>query len=398
MKRNITSKSGFTLIELIIVLAIIGVLAGTITPLVLMTLHKERETGTVVELREFKEGIVGDPEIVTKEVRTDFGYIGDMGSMPSKIEDLYQKGTQPAFSYDTTKKTGAGWKGPYIDPSLVENLASLKLDAYGNEYTYDDTEFTDSTVGATVSAKIVSKGTDGVTGGGDDLSTYVYKPEAFSKVVGVIVDEQGKRVPAVTVKMNYPSDGILTTNEPPSITSDSAGHYEFTDIPYGNRSITIEPGLAFAADTATVSGSTDQDVAFKITNFSASDITITSFKADFTVTPTAYYETLVIGGTTVYNSASSRVASGETVTFVGITVPGSGAAAEGKAFPVRVQSAMTHVEDLNIASAVSKGGTITISMETFTDAESGGGNATDMTGVTFDITFSNGSRTLFAMP
>ncbi len=381
------------MIELIVVLAIIGILAGTITPFVLMNLHKERKVGTVAELKEIKYGIIGNPEVVTKEIRTDFAYIGDMGSMPSKIEDLYQKDTQPAYSYNTTKKTGAGWKGPYIDPSLVENLASLKLDVYGNEYTYDDTEFTDSTTGATVSAKIVSKGADGVTGGDDDLSAYVYKPEAFSKVVGTIVDEQGKRVPAVTVKMNYPSNGTLTTA---TTTSDSQGHYEFTDIPYGNRSITIEPGLGFAADSVTISGSQDENIAYRITNFSASDITINSFIADFTVTPTAFYETLVIGGTQVFNSTNPRAASGQEITFADITIAGSGASVEGKTFPVRVQSPLTQVEDLNIAGAVSKGTTITIEMETFRDQQSGGGNLTDMTGVTFDITFSNGSRTLFA--
>lgn len=393
IRRRAVSISGMTLIEIVVVVVIIGVLGATITPLVLNSLHDEREGGTVTELKEFKKGIIGDPEIVTEEVRTHFGYVGDMGTMPTKIEDLYQKGTQPAYSFDATKKTGAGWNGPYIDPSLVEDLASLKLDAYGNEYTYSAAEFTDSTVGATVSAKITSKGVDAASGGGDDLSAYVYKSEAFSKVVGVIVDEQGKRVPAVTVKMNYSVNGTLTTA---TTTSDSQGHYEFTDIPYGNRSITIEPGLAFAADSVTISGSQDEDIAYKITNFSASNITITSFKADFTVTPTAYYETLVIGGTQVFNSTSSRAASGETVTFAGITVPGSGAAAEGKAFPVRVQSPLTQVEDLNIASAASKGGTIMIEMENFKDLQSGGASAVDMTGVTFDITFSDGSRTLFA--
>src|SRR3990167_6664323 len=188
MKHGVTQKSGFTLLETIVVLAIIGILGAAITPLILTSLHSRREGGTVAELKELKKGIVGDPEIVTKEVRTHFGYIGDMGSLPTKIEDLYQKGTQPAYTYDATKKTGAGWNGPYIDPSLVENLASLKLDAYGSQYVYDTTEFTDSTVGATVSAKITSKGADGAVGGGDDLNAYIYKPEAFSKVLGIVVD------------------------------------------------------------------------------------------------------------------------------------------------------------------------------------------------------------------
>ena len=240
--RDITSKSGFTLVELIVVLAIIGLLAGTITPFVLMNLHQERETDTIAELKEIKYGIIGNPEVVTKEVRTDFGYIGDMGSLPTTLEDLYQKGVQPAYSYDTTKKTGAGWKGPYIDPSLVENLASLKLDAYGSEFTYSTTPFTDATVGATVSAKIVSKGTDGVTGGGDDLSLYIYKPDAFSTVTGFINDSSGSGQSGASVTINYPSAGTLTTSV---TTTDSSGRYSFSDIPYGDRSLLVS-GKYFA--------------------------------------------------------------------------------------------------------------------------------------------------------
>src|SRR3989338_199181 len=393
MKHGVTQKSGFTLLETIVVLAIMGVLGATIIPFVLTSLNSGRESSTVAELKELKKGIMGDPEIVTKEVRTHFGYIGDMGSLPTKIEDLYQKGTQPAYTYDATKKTGAGWNGPYIDPSLVENLASLKLDVYGNEYTYDTTEFTDATVGTTVSAKIVSKGATGVTGGGDDLSMYVYKPEVFSTVVGLVVDEQDKRVPAVTVKMNYPSNGTLTTA---TTTTDSGGLYQFTNVPYGNRSITVEPRLGYAADSATVSGSQNENVSFRITNFSPNNIAITSFRADYTVTPTAFYRRLIIGGTVVYDNASSFLASGQTVTFSAITIPGSGAATTGKAFPIRVQSPLTQVENLNIAQVASKGGTIVISMEIFKDQQNGTGNFVGVTGVTFEITFSDGSKLLFS--
>lgn len=393
MRHKVTSKSGFTLIETIAVVAIIGALGATITPLIFHALSNKRETDTVAELKELKKGILGNTEIVTKEVRTDFGYIGDMGSLPTKIEDLYQKGTQPSFTYNATKKTGAGWNGPYIDPSLVENLASLKLDAYGNEYIYSTTPFTDTTVGATVSAKITSNGQDGATGGGDDLNTYIYKPEAFSRVLGILVDNQGNRVPSVTVKMNYPSNGTLTTA---IATSDSAGFYEFNNIPYGNRSISVEPKLAYAADSAVLSGTNNQNVDFKITNFSANDISITSFKAEYTVTPTAYYEQLKIGGTVVYDSSTPRLASGNTVTFAPITISGSGSATTGKTFSVRIQTPLTQVADLNVGSGASKGGTLTIGMNRFKDTQTGTANTVSMTGVTFEITFSDGSKALFS--
>ncbi|MFQ5863291.1 MAG: carboxypeptidase regulatory-like domain-containing protein [Candidatus Brocadiales bacterium] len=393
MRYKITSKSGFTLIEIITVLAIVGILGATITPLVFMTLHTQREGDTIAELKELKKGILGNPVIITKEVRTDFGYIGDMGSIPTQIEDLYQKGTQPAFAYDATKQTGAGWKGPYIDPSLVENLASLKLDAYGNEYTYSTTPFTDTTVGVTVLASITSKGSDGTTGGGDDLNAYTYEPEAFSTVHGIVVDEQGNRVPSVTVKMNYASGGTLVTA---ATTSDSTGHYQFTNIPYGNRSITVEPWLVYAADSAEVFGKDMDRVRFKITNLSANDISITSFKAEYTIVPAAYYERLDIGGITVYDNATSRLASGDTVTFSAIVIPGSGAVTTGKTFPARVQSPLTRVEDLDIGSGASKGGSITIEMRNFVDNPSVGGTKINMAGVRFVITFSDGSKVVFS--
>ena len=384
---------GFTLIEIVVVLAILAAMGGAITPLVVRIIDNKREKATIEALKEFKSAIIGDPKIVSKEIRTYFGYIGDMGSLPIQIEDLYQKGSQPSFTYDTTKKTGAGWNGPYIDPSLVENLASLKLDAYGNEFTYDATEFVDSTVGVAVSAKITSKGPDGVAGGDDDLSTYIYKTNAFSEVIGFVKDIEGNRVPGVETKINYPSIGTLIEA---TTTTDIDGLYQFADIPYGNRSVTVIPKLVYAAGSGITKGASFNDVEFKITNFAANAIDITSIKIIYTVTPEAFFKQVKIAGQIVYDSETLRGSSGDTITFSTITLAGTGAGVSGKSFPIRIQSPTTQVADINIGKGAGKGGTTLIEIKQFKDAISGGANPVDMTGVTFTIELSDGSNIVFA--
>lgn len=386
-------KWGFTLTEIIIVLAIIGLLGAIITPLAIQTLNNKRAVVTIGKLKEFKKAVIGDPRIIANEVRTNFGYIGDMGSLPSTLDNLYIKGTQPDFTLDSAKKTGAGWSGPYIDPSLLENLASLKKDGYGNDFTYSTTEFTDPTVGATVSANIVSNGQNRSPGGGDDISINIYKGEAFSTVIGYVTDEGGFRIPSVPVKINYPSAGSLT--QALTIT-DSSGLYTFNNIPYGNRSISVEPGISYSPGSALTSGANNQNVEFKVTNFSASNISITSFTAVYTVTPTAYYEQLKIGGIVVYDSDSPRKGSGDTTTFAPITIAGSGADVSGQTFTIRVQSPLTRVADLNVGKAAAKGGTIKIEMNRFKDAVTGAAATVSMKGVTFECTFSDGSKAIFA--
>lgn len=375
------------------VLAIMAIMGSAITPLVVRAINNKRERVTIEALKEFKRAIIGDPEIVSNEIRTSFGYIGDMGTLPAKIEDLYQKGTQPSFTYDTTKKTGAGWNGPYIDPSLVENLAILKLDAYGNELTYDTTNFADPIVGVTVSAKITSAGRDHISKTSDDLSTYIYKPNAFSEVVGFVKDIEGNSVPGVETKINYPSVGTLTEA---TTTTDIDGLYQFTGIPYGNRSVTVIPKLIYAAGSGITKGAESSDVEFKITNFAANAISITSIKITYTVTPEAFFKEVKIAGQSVYNSENPRGSSGDIITFSPITITGTGAGISGKSFPIRIQSPTTQVADINIGKGAGKGGTAKIEIKHFKDAISGAANPVDMTGVTFTIEFSDGSVILFS--
>ncbi|MFQ5863292.1 MAG: carboxypeptidase regulatory-like domain-containing protein [Candidatus Brocadiales bacterium] len=378
------SGNGFTLIDVIIILAALGILLGTMIPLTIQLMNKKRETQTIDELDRLRIAVTGNPVITIYEARAQFGYVGDMGNLPTSIEDLYKKGGQSAFSFNTTKKVGAGWDGPYIDPKIVEHIETLKTDAFGNDYDYTTTPFTDSTTGATVEGRIRSKGKDGTSATSDDLSLDFFSSQVKSKVSGVIKTEEGDGVSGATVTMNYPNNGTLVST---STTTDSAGFYTFDDIPYGNRSVTVEPRLVIEANSALAVGTQDRDVKFTVTNCSNSDINITSYKAVYSSSPQAFYTTLIVGGTTVYNSSSPRLGSGDAATFTAQTVGGG---IEGpNTVPIQVQSPATEVGDITIGT-LGGGASILIEMNEFMDAQTGSAANVDMTGVSFTVTFNEG--------
>ncbi len=53
--------AGFTLLEIIIVIAIVGILAAGITPLALQSFEVDRERTTLDEMKEIQKAILGDP-------------------------------------------------------------------------------------------------------------------------------------------------------------------------------------------------------------------------------------------------------------------------------------------------------------------------------------------------
>lgn len=383
------TRKGFTLIEVIVILAVLGTLAGAMLPFYFYTVNKQREERTTDELDNLRIAATGNPVIIINEARTQFGYVGDMGALPGSIEDLYKKGTQPALSFDSTKKVGAGWNGPYIVPKIVRDLETLKTDKFGNDYEYTTTPFTEPTTGATVEGRIRSKGKDGTSGTDDDLSLEFFKSHLKSKVFGFIKDELGGGVGGVVVTLNFPLNGVLSST---NTTTDDTGLYTFDDVTYGNRSISLNPKLVLAAGSERVFGTNMQNIEFTITNFSSSNIAITSFKAVYSIEPPAFYESLKIGTTTVYNSTTPRLASGDTVTFSAITVAAGSGASE--AVPIRIQAPVTEVADTNLG-VLGRGASIKIEMGPFKDVQTGTANIVNMSGVPMEITFSDGSIVRF---
>ena len=334
---------------------------------------------TTDRLEQLRRAVNGNPAIVVDEARTSFGYIGDMGNLPTDLgacrelahskqesttyesspvckllilgcrllipdrllEDLWVKGSQPAFAFDTTKKTGAGWNGPYLEMDITAHASTFGFDAWGAAFDYSPVAFVDSDLGADALGKLASLGPDMVAGGDDDVTVHFFESSTVSRVQGFIRDGEGDAVPGTNVTVNFPQNGSLTSQ---TDNADDLGYYSFTDIPFGNRTLTIEPRLVLAPGTAIADGN---NVEFTIKNFSSNDVAITSIQVEYTIAPPAYFKTLKVGGNTVYDSDSPRFGDGDSVAFSSETIDGTGEDA-GDTVPIAVQSPVTQVADLII--------------------------------------------------
>ena len=83
------SIRGFTLLEVAIVLVIIAIIAGLLTPLVSSLVYVQRSTGAYDEMGRVYSAIVGNPS------QGYYGYLGDVGDYPTSLMDLVES---PGFT------------------------------------------------------------------------------------------------------------------------------------------------------------------------------------------------------------------------------------------------------------------------------------------------------------
>jgi general secretion pathway protein G len=123
------SQAGFTLVEILVVITIIGMIMALVGPRVLNYLGESKAKAAKIQIESFSSAL-------------DLYYL-DLGRYPSGNEGLLAL---------TRAGTMAGWNGPYLRSGIVPN------DPWGHPYVY-------RSPGERAPYEIISLGSDGQEGG-----------------------------------------------------------------------------------------------------------------------------------------------------------------------------------------------------------------------------------------
>ena len=159
------TKRGFTLIEILVVLAIIGFFIGMMARTFIQHNNQRCFDETLEKMQQLKEALLGNPASYINGQRQFSGYIPDMGGLPELIDgqpkglwtdDLDNDGIGdlPLWEYKHSLKTWCGWRGPYIEYPFLkkgELQGEEKIrDAWGNPFIFSvaDNKMTIESYGA----------------------------------------------------------------------------------------------------------------------------------------------------------------------------------------------------------------------------------------------------------
>ena len=234
------NQKAFTLVEILMVLLLVAIIATVSIQEFTSSLDEAQFNDTVSELQQIKTALIGDDQLVTGGERTNFGFLGDIGRIPSAAETLSALITKPAalpnWSVNTASRLGAGWNGPYL--SGGDSGADYTTDAWGNSYVYSPSASPPT---------IVSRGSDGAVGGSgyaQDITITLPDEKRIASLHGFISDTSIPFDAASEVILSYVSDGAITTSTDTLIAGDN-GHFQFNTIPFGKVSLMIyEPDQA----------------------------------------------------------------------------------------------------------------------------------------------------------
>lgn len=141
---RIRAKDGFTLLEIIVVVGIISLMVGILIPMVYKVWESQEIDTTKENMQKLKEAMVGNPAQINSGVRSNFGFVGDLGQLPPTLDALISYG-----SY-----------GPYLSGGI--NPQSFKQDAWGYNLIY---AYTTDSFSRRNSATLTSLGSDNKVGG-----------------------------------------------------------------------------------------------------------------------------------------------------------------------------------------------------------------------------------------
>lgn len=392
-----TRPRGFTLLEAIVVLAIVGALVGAIVPLAFEQAQADRLEETLDRMDVLKRGVIGNPRLVEAGQQETFGFVGDLGQLPDSLEQLRFQGGLPTFTPDPDTQLGVGWRGPYVAEGVAEEGAEFDLDAFGRELAFSRG---DTTVDGTLwAAYIRSAGRDGVQGTSDDLVQPIRAEEMRTTVSGFMVHGSGHEIAGVPVGLTFRRDAALKDT---TMFTDATGRWGAPRIPYGEAFLHTTPGpsgerMGFVRGLTVVTGPKNDNVEFRVVNATDAGVTITSMTAFWGLSDVCYRR-LIFDGVRVSGSSPTNICSGQTVVFDTPVSVAGGANVPGSINQRRflVYQFVTPAPELKIVGGEDKGEAL-VEMRDWRDAL-GTGQAVDMRGVTITITLSDGLTHTFTTP
>lgn len=156
-------QRGFTILELIVVVSILGLMASLATDYVVTDTNKERRGASVNRIHQIQYAIAGDHSRTLNKQPAFSGYIADTGSVPKYVRDLLSNAYCTNVRYRARESCVAAehewreannWKGPYLQPTGYKDvhdgegalLATIPIfrDGWGNRQQ-DDGESVAST-------------------------------------------------------------------------------------------------------------------------------------------------------------------------------------------------------------------------------------------------------------
>lgn len=106
-------RSGFSLVELMIYMAVVGLLAMVVVPNFMSYLETGRRSATEQNIKAVKQAITT--------------FYSDTGSYPDSLREL---GTKPL-----DERTAKGWHGPYLEDGKMSE-DGIPLDGWKHELVY----------------------------------------------------------------------------------------------------------------------------------------------------------------------------------------------------------------------------------------------------------------------
>lgn len=273
---EITKEKGIGLLYVIILIAILIIAVGLLGPyLFVRETYRQKDVETLERIKAIRTAILGNPDIISKGLRSNFGYVGDMGGLPPVLEYLVLQQSptpnpfpvnwnQTLWTIDATTGIGYGWRGPYIDPTYTGNYEFQAFrDAWGTKFRYLDNAGNTIINPATVIFPVFirSAGPDRTFGTSDDINENTHpelcqinENDVRAILRGYTYCENGNPIQRDNIYVYWPTLNLsgtvsITTGGPysssttgscPYQPSQTCYYFETPRIPSGIRKATID--------------------------------------------------------------------------------------------------------------------------------------------------------------